>query len=254
MRSRLVIPCLVLLLATAGGVATFFLQHAMDKPSRTPTTELDESASGDAEHPVLADIEGIKPRRTAELPTLPTSTQRLAELDALLEGTDAVASLAQALSAMESSNESEVRERAFQVAMTLAERTGPESRQSVLRRAINSPFSEISRGGLRACAHAPDEALLDDLLRAAEPGKIERWLAIQALAFLEDPKADEAVLAFARAPDTSRGHRLRAILLLSQTTIPEAMEYLQVLARGDDSELSRHAVEALAAVPHAQRR
>ena len=177
----------------------------------------------------------------------PTLQQRLVDLDRLLQSSDPASALAAAQSSMSFDEERAVRERAFAVALELGRRLGVMEARGVVRGALGSPFPELRREALRTCAQQPDAQLLDDLIAQARDPSREQWLAIQALAFLEDERAQLRVLEFAKDSSVKRHERIRAIVLLSKSSLPEAAAYLQQLARSDDEELSRSAVEALAA-------
>lgn len=125
---------------------------------------------------------------------------------------------------------------------------------SVLSDALYNPHPDVRRECLRICATDPHVELLDELLRLADDGGQERFLAAQALAFLDDDKAHEKVLAVARSEDLPRAERIRAVALLSRSQLTEAVLYLQELAAGTDAELREYAMSALAAMQHQRRR
>ncbi len=239
---RLLLPpaALVLGLGCAGLVIYWSTQDSA-RPQREPAIPeiQQESAAGQntAQHSV--------PNPPASRP--PTLQQRLADLDRLLQSPDVAPALAAAQSSMSFDEDRAVRERAFAVAMELGRRLGVTEARSVVRGALGSPFPELRREALRTCAQQPDARLVDDLIAQARDPSREQWLAIQALAFLEDERAQLRVLEFAKDQSTKRNERIRAIVLLSKSSLPEAVTYLQELARSDDDELCRYAVEALAA-------
>jgi hypothetical protein len=90
--------------------------------------------------------------------------------------------------------------------------------------------------------------MLPELMRIATASGPERFLAVQALAFVDDPEAQAKVLETAKSEEVPRAERLSAVALLSQLSLTEAVNYLQDLAVGDDKELARCATEALVAL------
>lgn len=138
------------------------------------------------------------------------------------------------------------RVKAFQI---LLELSGGEDRNAVtdvLTRSVNNPHPEVRRQGLYSCCDHPRYELVDDLMDIAESGGPDRHLAIRALAFTDDPGAQRKVLETAQSEDVSRAERVQAITLLSQTNLNECVSYLQDLVLGEDKELKRYAMEALA--------
>lgn len=138
-----------------------------------------------------------------------------------------------------------VRLKAFQTARDLALKEDRSALISILKHGVGNPYSEVRRESLRACRDNPHYELLNDLLEVAERGGQDRSIAIQALAFMDDPEAQRKVLETAQSMDVPKDHRIQAITLLSRTRLNEAVSYLQELATSDDSELKRYAMEAL---------
>jgi hypothetical protein len=175
-----------------------------------------------------------------------TESGRVAALDAFLKQADAKSATPTLRSTMIADPSAKVRVRAFEVARDLALREDRDALISVLREGVRNPYGEVRREGIRSCRDHPHYELMDELLSIVNQGGSDRSVAIQALAFLDDPEAQKKVLETAQSTDVSREERIQAITLLSQSDLDEAAEYLQSLATGDDPELKGFAMEALA--------
>lgn len=147
-----------------------------------------------------------------------------------------------------------VRIKAFQVAKELASREGSLYLTEILRSGITNPHEDVRREGLRACRDNPRYELLTDLLGIVKSGGSERPVAIQALAFMDDPVAQQAVLDTAMADYIPREQRVQAVALLCRTRLNDGVAYMQQLATGDDDELRDVAMVALRVWQDSQRR
>jgi hypothetical protein len=141
----------------------------------------------------------------------------------------------------------QVRLKAFQTARDLALKEDRGALTSILKEGIGNPYSEVRRESLRACRDNPRYELLQDLLEVAERGGQDRSIAIQALAFMDDPEAQRKVLETARSEQVPKADRIQAIALLAKSNLSESVSYLQELATGDNEELQPYAMEALSA-------
>ncbi|MBK8208249.1 MAG: hypothetical protein IPK87_15840 [Planctomycetes bacterium] len=156
--------------------------------------------------------------------------------------------------AMIADDSADVRRAAFDVARHLAMKEGDGQMMNLLKSTIRSPHSDVRREALRTCTTHPQFGLIEDLLQLAGQTTEESFLAVQALAYLDDDRAQLAVLDVARSGDVPRSQRMRAVALLTRTQLSEGVLYLQQLAKGDDEELRNCALAALSAMQQRYRR
>lgn len=146
---------------------------------------------------------------------------------------------------MTSPDHAKLRTRAYQVARDLAHDSGDDETVALHQKGIRSMYSNVKREALASCRDKPHFELLDELIDIAEKDVKHRHLAVQALAFMDSAEAQRKVLEVAQSPKVERAVRVQAILLLSRTTLSDAIAYLQELSVGEDLELSNYAIEAL---------
>jgi HEAT repeat protein len=175
-----------------------------------------------------------------------TDEERLQVLDDYLQSPDAHSTDSSLRSVMLTGQTGRVRTRAFHVARDLAKREGREALIAVLREGVGNPYPEVAREAIRSCRDNPSYELVPDLIAIVREGGADRSVAIQALAFTDDPEAQQLVLDTAKSEEVARGDRIQAIALLSRTGLEAGVEYLKELAAGDDPELQRFSMEALA--------
>lgn len=189
--------------------------------------------------------EALDKRLLKDLDSATSVAEKLALLDAYrdhdLARSDSTALRRAALS----EKEGLIRVRAYELATDLAVKEGRSSIVAVLKQGVANPHSDVRKASLRACRVHPNFELLRQLIEIVEDGGPDRHLAVQALAFLDDPEAHRQILLVARSADNPRELRLQAVALLSRTSLREAVEYLQELVRGDDDALRMYAMEAL---------
>lgn len=211
-----------------------------------------EPAAADAPEAVPSDNQPIRlePGLDAKLRLSLESTrdpsQRKALLTEVLLAPGATSELAALRACMLTDKEPAVRLHAFEVRRELALREGETPILAVVSDGVKNPHFEVRREALRLACDHPQIGLMSELLRIADQGGQDRYLAVTALAHLDDPIAHERVLQAARSTETPRAERIRAIILLHRSVLTDAIDYLKELARGDDVELAEFAIEALA--------
>ncbi len=215
----------------------------------------DLSEPGEVDASVQRDPDNSGDRRLQRLLSgAHSEEEKVAVLQELALDPDARSSMPELRSMMVTERSRLVREKAFETCKLLAEREGREAVTSLLLDTVRNPYPELRREGLRACVQHPRYELMADLIEVADAGGQERFLAVQALAFIDDEVAQQKVLEMARSEEIPRAERLRAVVLLSQTNLAEGTYYLQDLAAGNDPELSKHAAAALEAMQEKRKR
>ncbi len=177
---------------------------------------------------------------------------RLKLLESLLERPWAKATTSVLIDTMQRSDSPPLRAKAFDVALDLAKRPDKGAKSAVLKSALDSRHADVRTRSLRECRLDPQPELLDDLLQAARMGVADRFLAVHALAALDDPRAEQCVLDAAKDENLPKAERARAIALLARSKLPEAVDYLKELATKPDSEYAGVATETLAAIQQAR--
>ena len=177
---------------------------------------------------------------------------RLKLIESLPEKPWATATSSVLTGCIQRENSPALRSKAFDVALELAKRPNGNSKAAVLKVALDSLHSDVRARSLRACRTDPQPEMLEDLLSAARMGGTERYLAVHALAVLEDPRAQQCVLEAAKDESLPKPERARAIALLARSKLQESIEYLKELAAKQDTEFSGVAMQALAALQAAQ--
>lgn len=188
----------------------------------------------------------------SEFAKAPNEAAKLTLLDALPAKPWAKATDRVLVDCMQRSDSMAIRSRAFDVALELTKRPGGESKAAVLKVALDSLHADVRSRSLRECRIDPQPEMLDELLSAARMGGTDRYLAVHALAALEDPRAQQCVLEAAKDESLPKPERARAIALLGRSKLAEAVEYLKELAAKQDAEFAGVAIEALAALQAAQ--
>lgn len=228
------------------GIASWFLLSSSTMPeiefADVPSSSADPSRS---QVPPLEAI-GVEERFRRQLTNAVSTQDKLSVLDSLLQDNEASSEMFPLQDAIRAEKAAVVRIKAFDIARQLANREGRDAVTRVLAEAIDNPYPDVRREGLRACASNPRYELFDVLMRIANGSSQERFLAVQALAFLDEPAAQEKVLEMAKSEDVPKPERLRAIALLSQSSLTVGTDYLQSLMYSDDPELRIVAAEALA--------
>jgi hypothetical protein len=233
----------------AGAAATWLALELSQDPAPTlvvsPNTEEDEVADDDTSPAADPLPRTLDDRISAELRRASEPDTRVELLRSLLDEPEATFELPVFSRVMAHDRSADVRKAAFEVSFALALRETTWATTTVLTRGLDSPHPELIREALRKCARHPHPGLANRLLSIASRRDSYRSLAVQALAFLEEPEAQKAVLELASDESAREPDRVRAIVLLSRTTLPEAVTYLQTLAEGDNEEFKQFANAAL---------
>ena len=138
-----------------------------------------------------------------------------------------------------------IRGEALGIALQLAALDGRGAETALLREAVSCPSEELRTVAVRACKGFSDPELADLLIENSDLRPLERYLVIDALATMDNDAARARVLSAAMDEKLARAERMRAIALLSKTRNEEAVSYLIDLAKSDDLELKRLAIEVL---------
>jgi hypothetical protein len=188
----------------------------------------------------------------SEFAKAPDEAAKLTLLDALPAKTWAKATDRVLADCMQRGESTAIRARAFDVALELTKRPQGDSKAAVLKVALDSHHADVRSRSLRECRIDPQPEMLEELLSAVRMGGTDRYLAVHALAALEDPRAQQSVLEAAKDESLPKPERARAIALLSRSKLPEAVDYLKELAAKQDAEFAGIATQALAAIQAAQ--
>jgi HEAT repeat protein len=234
-----------ILLAVALLAGTYWWQAAADSRVISPAPELPGNAAPKVPKPVDAPLDSDAKLSDA-LAQAKSEDEHLQVLEDYLRASNAKSGAPALRSTMVAGQTPSVRLKAFGVARDLAKRENREALTAVLRVGIGNPYPEVRRESIRACRDNPHYELVADLMAVVQQGGPDRALAIQALAFTDDPEAQKLVLDTARSEELPRADRIQAIALLSRTGLDEAVSYLRELATSDDPELQRFAMESLA--------
>lgn len=209
-----------------------------------PAPNFQDEPAGDGSEVPVAPPSPEDELRT-KLTEAKSADARIAALEAFAKSGEAHSSSNVLRSTMLVDTEASVRLKAFRVARDLALNEEREALIDILVVGVQNPYSEVRRESIRSCRDHPHYELQDELLEVVTQGGPDRSVAVQALAFLDDPVAQEKVLEIAKSEDVPRAERIQAIALLCRTDLRDGVSYLQVLATGDDAELQRYAMEAL---------
>lgn len=246
-----IVVCILASVAVLSGLATLlFMGRELDLLAGSPVTQADPERQAEAQPTPAPASRGATPTASkAE-----DADVRVRRLHALRDDPGARSDMQELTVAMVADASAEVRLTAFEVARHLAAKEGGTQLLQLLKSTIRSPHSEVRREALRTCTTHPQFDLIDELLHLASQTTEERFLAVQALAYLDDDRAQMAVLDVARSESVPRSQRMRAVALLTRTQLTAGVLYLQELAKGDDSELRDCALAALSAMQQRYRR
>ena len=136
---------------------------------------------------------------------------------------------------------------ALRSSIKLAEKSSQGSIAEVLRTGLGAANARVVQQSLREARKHPSIELVPDLIEIANSTAAHRFLAIDALAFTDDPKAKAKVVEWAGREDGDNVERIRAVALLSKVKCPESEALLARLCGSSDEEVRKVAVEALAA-------
>ena len=131
--------------------------------------------------------------------------------------------------------------------VALAEKHSPKSIHEVVRAGLSTANPRVVQQSLREARKHPSAELVPDLIEIADSAAAHRFLAIDALAFTDDPKAKAKVIEWAGREDGDKIERIRAVALLSKVKCPESEALLARLCGSSDEEVRKVAVEAYAA-------
>jgi len=236
---------LVVALIAAGALIALLSDSDTHNSHEVNNAKLDEPAAALQSPSIKAPVDAEQELRQS-LQAAGTEDGRVAVLEDFRARPDARSMNTVLRTTMLADNSPKVRLKAFEVAKALAMAEGREETISILRDSVRNPYAEVQREGLRACRDHPHFELMDELVEVVRRGGSERPVAIQALAFLDEPDAQRLVLESAQSTTLPRAERIQAVALLCELEIPEAVEYLKALAAGEDAELKAYAIEALA--------
>ena len=130
----------------------------------------------------------------------------------------------------------------------LAEKESLGTLIEVIRGALSAPKDKVQQQALREARKHPSSDLVPDLIEIADGKAAHRFLAVDALAFTEDPRAKAKVLEVASRTDGDKTERVRAVALLAKTKDPNARSLLAELSGSSDDELRKVAKEVLDAL------
>lgn len=218
-------------------------------PAPTPTPEPITASSPHPEPPKPPPPE-VEFERTFAATVDEAARMKL--IESLPEKTWATATNSVLTGCMQRESSPALRSKAFDVALDLAKRPNGVTKAAVLKVALDSLHADVRSRSLRECRIDPQPEMLDELLSAARMGGTDRYLAVHALAALEDPRAQQCVLEAAKDESLPKPERARAIALLARSKLPHSIDYLKELAATQDSEFAGVAIEALAAIQAAQ--
>ncbi len=132
--------------------------------------------------------------------------------------------------------------------LELAGRESLGTRIEAVRSALKAPGERVRQQALREARKHPSPELVPDLIEIADGKAAHRFLALDALAFTEDPRAKAKVLEVASKTDGDKTERVRAVALLARTRDANARELLNQLSASGDEELRKVALEVLDAL------
>lgn len=136
---------------------------------------------------------------------------------------------------------------ALDKSVKLADKYGASSVAEVIRTGLSVGNVKVVQQSLREARKHPCVELVPDLLEIADSKAAHRFLAVDALAFTDDPRASAKVIEVASREDGDRTERLRAIALLAKIKDPRAEELLGQLCGNSDEDIRKVAIEALVA-------
>ena len=239
-----VLACVGLVLLAIGVLTA----SALIPAENAPVIAIEEAAPTKSDGCTSPQDEPLSPEEALRVSSLGAKNEsdRLAALDLYSASPDARSDSRMLSDLILTDESAAVRRKAFAVALDLARTEGGKEEIDVLKRGVANPHSDVRRDSVRACRDRPRYELLEELLQLASQEGPERPVAIEALAFMDDPQAQQTVLDTARSERVSRADRIQAIALLARTDLEEGVEYLNELANGEDEELRAFAIEALA--------
>lgn len=243
-RNALLLATGVIVMVTGFVVAFILTENTEHRPQVIGVANSADTTDATSPKP-KPEVFSLEQNFRRELAEASTDSAKLDVLEWFAEHPQARSSSDTLRSAMLVEQSVKVRLKAFQTARDLALHEDRNALIAVLKEGVGNPYPEVRRESLRSCRDNPQYELLSDLLEVVERGGHDRSVAIEALAFMDDPEAQEKVLETARSEEVPRADRIQAIVLLSQSDLNEAVSYLQELATGEDHELQQFAIEAL---------
>ena len=138
-----------------------------------------------------------------------------------------------------------VQEEAFKLSLELGKKIGHKPEAEVIEAALALTNANIQKAALYAARDCPDPSLVPPLLMMADSSVPHNFLALDALAFIDDQRARDKVYETATNEGAREDIRTRAVALLAKTKDTRARSMLEGLAAGSDDGMRAIAEEVL---------
>ena len=208
------------------------------------TTDIETDANTPTEEPIQLDPSG---EAYQELRRLETLEEKMNFLMGLKDEPWLTPQSSVLIRAMDSKEPHKVQKLAFDITLDLALEKDLGYVPDVLQRGLDSSNPEIRRYALYKCRENPRQEMLRSLLRISRSAAEENFLALDALAEIDDDLCRERIYEVAANEKEAPRMRHRAMTLLATIKHPEGWGLLSDLSNSDDEELRRLAVELLKA-------
>jgi len=220
-----------------------------ESPRLTSTVNAEEPPKETWRDRVLSPREGKTPAEIADMEfnNINDARQRRELLDWVADQPWADHKTPVLRKAMVADQNEEVQLAALGKSVKLAEKNGTPALDEVIRAGLTAANLRVVQQSLREARKHPSVELVPDLLEIADSSAAHRFLAIDALAFTDDPRARAKVIEVASREDGDKNERVRAVALLCKVKDERALTLLGQLCGSGDSEVRLAANEALAA-------
>ncbi|MCC6574392.1 MAG: hypothetical protein IT462_11435 [Planctomycetes bacterium] len=248
--NRSILFALVALLALGCVLGAYILTLPRDTKAGGPGNNPEKTCSPSANEPVKPVQEPKTPEQIVEAEYLgaENAADRVELIRKAAAMPGAKSSMPLLRKALVADADENVQLEALAKSVELAEKESLGTLIEVIRGALSAPKDKVQQQALREARKHPSPLLVPDLIEIADSKAAHRFLAVDALAFTEDPRAKAKVLEVASKTDGDKTERVRAVALLAKTKDPNANGLLHELSGSGDDELRKVALEALDAL------
>lgn len=248
--SRPILFALVALLALGCVLGAYMFTLSRDKNAGGIGTNSEQNCSPASNQPVkpVPEPKTLEEKAEADYFRAEKPEDRIEIIRKAAELPSAKSSMPMLKKALVADAHEDVQLEALAQSVKLAEKEGLGVLIETIRGALSAPKAKVQQQALREARKHPSPELVPDLIEIADSKAAHRFLAIDALAFTEDPRAKAKVLEVASKTDGDKTERVRAVALLAKTKDPNARQLLHDLSGSSDDELRKVALEVLDAL------
>ncbi|GIK53799.1 MAG: hypothetical protein BroJett014_27720 [Planctomycetota bacterium] len=247
--NKTIVACIAFAIAVGAVVTWVFVTRTTPEVRTAATTVSADRPAETWRERVLTPKEGKTPAEVADLEfnNLTDAKQRKELIEWVAGQPWADHKTPVLRKAMIADTNEEVQLAALDKSVQLADSKGTPAISDVVRAGLSAGNPKVVQQSLREARKHPCVELVPDLLEVADSSAAHRFLAVDALAFTDDPRARSKVIEVASREDGDKTERVRAIALLVKIKDVRADEVLAQLCGSSDPEIKAVAVEAMAA-------